>query len=78
MQGIAASLDLEADLSADLGPARSDGPRMEVERRRGTVVGVEEPNRIVSGGDARLDVEEETRASIGAGLHGGKRRRSIG
>lgn len=78
VQGIADSLDLGADLSADLEPPPSNGPGMGVERRRGTVSGVGEPNRVVRQGDGRLNIKEGRRGSIGMGLHGRKKRWSVG
>ena len=73
-QDIADSIDLGMEVTPD--QSRRDYP--EVERRRGTVAGHGEPNRIVKKGDGRLDLRDVRRASIGAGLHGGKRRCSVG
>ena len=73
-QEIADSLDLGLELT----PNTTSGKGSDIERRRGTVIGVGEPNKIVRKGDGRLDLREEKRASIGAGLHGGKRRSSVG
>jgi len=78
VQGIADSLDLRSDLSADLEPAPSKGPRMEVERRTGTAIGVGEPNQVIGEGNGRLGFKDERRASIGMGLYGGNRRCSVG
>lgn len=78
VQHIADSLDLGADPDAEVEPAGSAGQGIEVERRRETVVGFEEPNRIMKNGDGRLDFRDQGMASIGLRLPGGKRRSSIG
>jgi hypothetical protein len=57
VQGIADSLDLGADVRADQGPPTLDALESRVERRRGTVIGVAQPNRVISDGDGRLGIE---------------------
>ena len=72
-QEIADSLDLGMELTPDL----SSGSGQDVERRE-TVAEVGEPNRIISKGDGRLEFRNGKTATVGRGLHGGKRRVSVG
>ncbi|KAL6713492.1 hypothetical protein ACLMJK_008957 [Lecanora helva] len=73
-QQIADSLDLGMELSPDL----PDGQEADVPRRRGTVAAAGEPIRVIRNGDPKLKLKDGKRAGVGANVHRGERRASVG